>query len=146
MVREIEAADAAPLGALFHDYRVFYDLDSNIEECVGFISERIAQRDSTIFVACGTGGTPVAFAQMYPLFSEVTLKKIWLLNDLYVKESERRNGIAKRLMQRCEDFVRESGGTELTLATAKSNHAAQSLYEMLGYKRNSEFWVYNLYL
>ncbi len=143
-IREMEPLDVPSVGELFHAYRRFYEIDSQPRDCVEFISQRAVHRDSVIFVACRPGGTPMAFVQMYPLFSEVTLKRIWLLNDLYVNESERKNGVARRLMERCTAFVRESGGSEITLATAPTNLAAQSLYQKLGYVKNEQFWVYNL--
>jgi ribosomal protein S18 acetylase RimI-like enzyme len=140
----IEDVPAAAL--LFHHYRLFYNLVSNFDDCADFIRDRIANDDSTIFVAWMGPDNPVGFVQMYPLFSEVSLKKVWLVNDLYVEESARRKGVAELLMHQCAEFVREKGGSELTLATAPENVIAQALYRKLGYVKNDGFWVYSLYL
>jgi ribosomal protein S18 acetylase RimI-like enzyme len=130
---------------LFDQYRVFYKSSSDYEAAKQFLKERFEKRDSTIFVA-GNDERIVGFTQLYPSFSSVSMKRIWILNDLFVDEDYRRNGVAQLLMGAAESFARETGAVRIILATQVSNVVAQSLYELRGYAKDEEFYHYALRL
>lgn len=130
---------------LFDQYRVFYKSSSDYEAARKFLEERFQKGDSTIFVASNNGYV-VGFTQLYPSFSSVSMKRVWILNDLFVDESHRGNGVAKSLMSAAEDFARETGAIRIILATQISNVAAQSLYELRGYAKDEAFYYYALRL
>lgn len=73
------------------------------------------------------------------------MKRIWILNDLYVEESARKKGIGKSLMNKAKEFAFETGAKGLTLSTAIDNTTAQKLYEQSGYKRNEMFYHYSYF-
>jgi GNAT superfamily N-acetyltransferase len=72
------------------------------------------------------------------------MRPLWILNDLFVVPKARRFGVAKALMQRARDWAKENKADSLWLETAIDNVPAQSLYERLGWKRDNEFYRYNL--
>jgi GNAT superfamily N-acetyltransferase len=109
------------------------------------LQERLEKSDSTIFVA-NNDGQIVGFTQLYPSFSSVSMKRIWILNDLFVRETDRNKGVAKLLMNVAADFARETGAIRIILSTQTSNSSAQVLYESLGYTKNEEFDRYQLKL
>lgn len=88
----------------------------------------------------------VGFCQLYPSFSSVSLARTFTLNDLYVVESARKQGIATMLLKAAAEFAKELGAIRLTLSTAISNQAAQHLYEQAGWIRDQDFFVYHLKL
>lgn len=130
---------------LFDQYRVFYKSSSDLETARKFIQERFQKGDSVIFVG-NENGRIVGFTQLYPSFSSVSMKRIWILNDLFVEQAYRKKGIAKLLLSAAEDFARETEAIRIILATQISNIAAQSLYEPLGYCKDEEFYHYSLRL
>ncbi|HEY9296767.1 MAG TPA: GNAT family N-acetyltransferase [Phormidium sp.] len=130
---------------LFDQYRVFYKSSSDLEAARKFLQDRFHKGDSTIFVASNNGHT-VGFTQLYPSFSSVSMKRIWILNDLFVEQAYRKQGVAKLLLSAAEDFARQTGAIRISLATQISNVAAQSLYESLGYCKDEEFHHYSLKL
>jgi GNAT superfamily N-acetyltransferase len=134
---------------LFDQYRVFYQSASDLDAAKNFIQERFQKGDSVIFVASDVAGDQeqiIGFTQLYPSFSSVSMKRIWILNDLFVVETQRRKGIAKLLMQAAENFARETGAIRIALATQVSNEAAQLLYESRGYILDDWFYHYALRL
>lgn len=133
------------ISKLFDQYRVFYNSSSDHEAARKFLKERFGKRDSTIFVA-SIDGCIVGFTQLYPSFSSVSMKRVWILNDLFVDENFRGSGIATSLMSAAEKFARETGAIRVILATQISNVAAQSLYESRGYTKDKEFYHYALRL
>ncbi|RUR79177.1 GNAT family N-acetyltransferase [Chlorogloeopsis fritschii PCC 9212] len=133
------------LSRLFDRYRVFYNQTSDIKAAKKFLQERFKNKDSVVFVA-EENGEMVGFTQLYPSFSSVSMKLIWILNDLYVEEPYRRKGIATLLMNAAEKYAKESGAVRFILATQISNTNAQKLYESRGYTKDKEFYHYALQL
>lgn len=133
------------ISVLFDRYRVFYNQVSDLEATKQFLKERFDNNDSIVFVA-NDNGKIVGFTQLYPSFSSVSMKRVWILNDLYVEESYRRKGVAKLLMSTVEKYAKESGAVRVILATQISNTNAQKLYEARGYIKDKEFYHYALRL
>ncbi len=79
------------IAELVKKYREFYKVSAqDINEIKNFIQERLSNLDSKIFVARNEDtGKLIGFIQLYPLFSTVSLKRQWMLNDFYVLETER---------------------------------------------------------
>lgn len=132
---------------LFDAYRVFYRQESDPALARTFISARLEAGDSVIFLAMGTADESreaLGFTQLYPTFSSVSARRSWILNDLYVASARRCGGVGRALMERARRHAQESGAKGLVLATQLENKKAQRLYESLGYRRDSEFYHYQL--
>jgi ribosomal protein S18 acetylase RimI-like enzyme len=132
------------VAALFDGYRVFYGQPSNVDAARQFIGERLQQRDSVILLAM-KGLRADGFVQLYPSYSSVAMRRIWILNDLYVDADIRRTGVGRQLMDAAKSFALADNAKRLVLATAADNSIAQALYESLGYRRDS-FFHYSLEL
>ncbi len=134
------------IAILFDLYRQFYECEPDLELAEMYISERIQNRESTIFLADDNEAVK-GFVQMYPSFCSVDAIKIYILYDLYVAASARNSGIGALLMNRASEYAREQGASRMDLMTAFSNKPGQHLYEKLGYQRESEdFYTYSLAL
>jgi len=131
---------------LFQAYLAFYRRKRTDEDSRTFLTERLTRDESAIFVARDAAGAAVGFTQLYPLFSSLEMRRMWLLNDLYVVPGARRTGVAHALLQRAEAFARETGATRLTLDTAVSNRTAQRVYETAGWTPDHEFIVYTRFI
>ncbi|MEH7454409.1 GNAT family N-acetyltransferase [Gottfriedia acidiceleris] len=130
---------------LFDQYRIFYKQESNLNGAIDFITERINNKDSVIFLV-KEEEQYMGFTQLYPSFSSVSMKKLWILNDLYVTESARQKGVAQLLLNAAKKFAIESKAKALDLQTAIDNKSAQALYEKNGYQVDKEFLSYSLNL
>jgi ribosomal protein S18 acetylase RimI-like enzyme len=137
--------DIAEVAKLFDQYRVFYEQESNLKDAEDFITERIQNKDSVIFFVVDEGKY-LGFTQLYPSFSSVSMKRLWILNDLYVTKDAREKGVAQMLLDAAKHFAIKSNAKSLELQTAKDNKAAQTLYEKNGYQIEKEFISYSLNL
>lgn len=135
--------DASEVASLFDAYRVFYGQASDIALATAFITERLENQDSVIFLA-NAEDEPVGFTQLYPSFSSVSAQRTWILNDVYVAETARRAGVAKQLMTAAKQHAIQTNAKGISLATAVDNAAAKALYAALGYKENDAFDYYFL--
>jgi ribosomal protein S18 acetylase RimI-like enzyme len=138
-------ADVGILAPLFDAYRQFYKKPSNQEAARRFLFARLSKGESALFFAQHEGD-PVGFVHFYPVFSSTNLTRQWILNDLYVVPEARKQGVAHALMDCARQFAESTQADGLTLETATDNHAAQRLYERLGWKRDEEFYRYFLVL
>ncbi len=134
-------ADVGEIAPLFDLYRQFYGKTSNEEAARRFLFARLSKGESVIFYARHQG-SPVAFLQLYPVFSSVHLSRQWILNDLYVLQEARQHGYGRALVARAHRLAQDTQANSLVLETAVTNDAAQRLYESLGWKRDDECYRY----
>ncbi|GGG47111.1 N-acetyltransferase [Croceivirga lutea] len=125
---------------LFDAYRVFYEQDSNLESCRNFITNRLRQNESVIFLA-EINKEVVGFCQLYTTFSSVSLEPFYILNDLYVAKAHRNKGVAHSLLQAAKELCIAKNYKGLALETALNN-PAQKLYEKLEWKKDLEYLHY----
>jgi ribosomal protein S18 acetylase RimI-like enzyme len=136
--------DINSLAVLFDAYRQFYECEPDLTKAKEYLTARLINDESIIFVAKQASGELVGFVQLYPTFCSVDGIKILVLYDLFVAAQNRRKGVARCLMDTAKEFAKYEGVKRLDLSTGKHNLNAQSLYESLGYERDTEFYVYSL--
>src|SRR5689334_2179856 len=124
------------VAALFDAYRQFYGQPPDLEGARRFLAERLGRGESVIY-AVVENGRALGFTQLYPSFSSVSMKPIWILNDLFVAEDTRRQGAGTRLLCAARDHALRSGAARLALSTAVTNTTAQALYERHGWRRDT---------
>jgi GNAT superfamily N-acetyltransferase len=95
-----------------------------------------------VIFAVVEGGKALGFTQLNPSFSSVSMRPIWILNDLYVAEAARRRGVGARLLRAARDHAMKAGAVRLALSTAVTNTMAQALHERAGWRRDSAFLHY----
>jgi GNAT superfamily N-acetyltransferase len=144
-VRQATVDDVALIAPLFNEYRVYYKQASDVEAAKIFLQDRLLRNESIVFLALNAGEA-VGFTQLYPIFSSVSLKKAWLLNDLFVHESERGKGAGKELLKAAKELGQETESKFLMLQTQMDNRDAQRLYNNSGWKPLSDiFFQLDLY-
>jgi len=141
-----ERKDLDDLVPLFDGYRQFYGQRSDLAAARAFLRERIERDESVIYLAYTEPGEAAGFTQLYPSFSSVSLKPLWILNDLYVRSDVRRGGVGRALLERARQHAIETAAKGLVLSTGVTNKAAQTLYESCGWQREDEFFQYHLFL
>ena len=143
-VRQATIADLNLLVPLFDAYRQFYRQPSEPERARRFLLERFEHNQSVIFLAFQDAA--IGFTQLYPSFSSGAMARIFILNDLFVASEARGRGAGSALLQSAAQYARAVGALRLVLSTEVTNTTAQSVYEHLGWKRDTAFCVYQLAL
>ena len=144
-VRRATIHDLSSVAPLFDGYRIFYGQPSDLAGATGFLRERFERAESAIFVAEQLRSA-VGFAQLYPAFSSVRMRRLYLLNDLFVHERARGLRAGERLLAAAAEHARIEGCVRLVLTTAVANLKAQTLYERTGWVRNTQELTYELAL
>ncbi len=143
IIRRANIEDISQLSILFDAYRVFYEKESDIEQAKLFLSERITNNESVIFVAENEENKLTGFVQLYPLFSSTRMNRFWLLNDLFVQAEQRSKGISIALIDAAKELCRTSNSCGMMLETAKTNLIGNNLYPKTGFELDKEHNYYS---
>jgi ribosomal protein S18 acetylase RimI-like enzyme len=139
--RKAVVDDVRSLTDLFNGYRLFYGQESDLIGAEKFLKERLENQESVIFYAYEENGgvvEPVGFTQLYPSFSSVSMKRMWILNDLFVAEKARRKGVAHGLIDKARELAVKTEAKAVILETDHDNHNAQKLYEKIGFTKDTQ--------
>ena len=141
-VRQAILSDLNDLARLFNQYREFQGEKSDLAAAQEFLQARFDHGESVVFLA-QDGNSPTGFAQLYPSYSSVSLKRVFVLNDLFVHESGRRKGVASKLLAAIEAYAWSLGAVRVTLNVSRDNKPGQALYEEHGWRRDAQFFTYH---
>lgn len=136
-------ADLDALAPLFDGYRQFYGQASDLAGSRAFLLSKFKHHESVIFI-CKDSEKAIGFTQLYPTFSSVSMKRVYILNDLFVNNDGRGKGAGKALLNAAIEYAKKVGALRLQLVTGTSNTHAQALYESSGWKRDSQYYMYNI--
>ena len=146
-VRRAELADVGAVGPLFERYCVFYERHPSPDDAMAFIRDRMRLRDSVILVAelpeVRGGQRAVGVVQLYPKWSSTTMRRDWIVKDVFGEAGAGRAGVARALMEEAVAFCRRSGAANVKLKTQAENAPARALYEKLGWVMDEAFVTYN---
>jgi ribosomal protein S18 acetylase RimI-like enzyme len=143
VARRATRDDLGRVAGLFDAYRQFYDRPPDPGLAARFIQERFDRDESVLFVASAGAAPVAAFCQLYPSFCSVEAGRILVLYDLFVSPGSRGQGLGRALLLAAEDYARAGGFIRMELTTARTNAAAQALYESLGWQRDEVFVAYS---
>ncbi len=146
VIRQATIFDLDLIVPLFDAYRQFYRRPGDADLARRFLLDRFHHNESVIFIAVTKQGSAVGFTQLFPSFSSASAARIFILNDLFVSPETRRQNVGASLLQAAAGFGRAMGAVRLTLSTELTNQAAQALYEREGWKRQTDFYFYDLSL
>lgn len=141
-IRQAKTSDAAAIAPLFNQYREFYKQASDLKG-QRLLKARLENDESIILIA-EENGEFIGFTQLYPTFSSVAMKRIYILNDLFVTPHARTKGAGGQLLSAAKNFAAENGANRLSLQTEHHNRTARSLYEQNGYEEETAFVHYRL--
>lgn len=127
---------------LFDAYRQYYNQASDLPGARAFLRDRFNHGESMIFLAW-EGSTAVGFTQLFPSFSSVSMARTFVLNDLFVAPSHRRQGVGALLLNAAVTHGQALGAVRVSLTTSIANVTAQATYEAQGWQRDQAFYTYH---
>ena len=135
------------LTPLFIKYREFYGQLPFPDSSRKFLETRIKRKESVIYLALADDEDKLlGYCQLFPSYSSLSLKRVWILNDIYVAEDARRMLVADRLLQTAKQMAKETNAVRMRVATSVSNEVAQKTYESIGFREDTRFKNYTLEL
>ena len=145
MIRQVVEADLEDLLPLMRAYCDFYEVDPGDDALLALSRALIAdpEHEGLQLIARADDGRALGFATIFWSWSTLSAARIGVMNDLFVADHARGDGLADALIAECVERCRERGATSLGWQTAKDNHRAQAVYERVGGER-SEWLDYSI--
>ena len=135
------------LTPLFIKYREFYGELPLPDSSRKFLENRLTRKESVIYLALADDEDKLlGYCQLFPSYSSLSLKRVWILNDIYVAEDARRMLVADRLLQTAKQMAKDTNAVRMRVATSVSNEVAQKTYESIGFREDTRFKNYTLEL
>ena len=135
------------LTPLFVKYREFYGALPFPDSSRAFLEKRLRRKESVIYLALADDEDKLlGYCQLFPSYSSLSLKRVWILNDIFVAEDARRMLVADRLLQTAKQMAKDTNAVRMRVATSVSNEVAQKTYESIGFREDTRFKNYTLEL
>jgi GNAT superfamily N-acetyltransferase len=144
-IERVQPADLDDLLGLMRAYCDFYEVSPSDEDLLAVA--RALTRDPDLegiqLLARDPDRRPVGFATLYWTWSTTSAGRIGIMNDLFVSEAARGQGLAERLIKACRSECARRGARRLTWQTARDNLRAQAVYERVGATREQwiDYWL-----
>jgi GNAT superfamily N-acetyltransferase len=136
-IRPDEVPQALPL---FSGYQEFYEVSEHHDSAnLEFFSRFCEPSDDGLLLGAWDGDDLMGFATIYWTFSSANAAEIALMNDLYVAERARGQGVGRALIDACAEAGRARGCRSLEWETAPDNVRAQRVYDATGAERST--WI-----
>lgn len=134
------------LTPLFVKYREFYGELPYPDSSRAFLEKRLSRDESVIYLALAADDDKklLGFCQLYPSYSSLSLKRVWILNDIYVAEDARRQLVADHLMRTAKKMAKDTQAVRMRVSTSSNNDVAQKVYESIGFREDTQFKNYVL--
>lgn len=123
-------------------YQGFYEADDiRTDRNRDFFRRFIAPSDNGMLIGAWLQDDvePVGYACLYWHFSSTKAVETVLMNDLYVDEKARGEGVGRALIEAAAEIARERGSPILEWSTAPDNATAQRLYDSTGAEKST--WI-----
>lgn len=143
IIRPIQKNDYPALIAMFNEFATFQKMPEKMTNSVSQMEEESDNLDG--FVAETGTGELVGYATFFYAYFTWIGKSLYM-DDLYVKEAYRRNGLGQKLIESVINKAREENCRKVRWQVSRWNRNAIDFYKGLGavvddVEWNCDFWI-----
>lgn len=144
-VRPVQADELDQLLVLMRAYCDFYEVSPTDEDLSALMRAQLEDpaTEGMQLIGCDSAGALVGFATLYWSWSTTEACRIGVMNDLFVADEARGQGLAEELIEACRSQCARRGARRLTWQTAPGNARAQAVYDRVGATREQwiDYWL-----
>lgn len=128
-IRPLQASDRSGWDGLWAGYLHFYETTLEPEVTEAAWQRLVAPKGDLRGLVAEQGGRPVGFAHYLLHPSTWALQNYCYLEDLFVSDAARGQGVGRALIAAVEAAARKAGATRLYWVTHTDNKRARQLYD-----------------
>jgi GNAT superfamily N-acetyltransferase len=144
-IARVGAEDLDELLGLMRAYCDFYEVSPSDDDLLAVSRALIGDPvgEGLQLIARNPSARALGFATLYWTWSTTSAERIGIMNDLFVAEDARGQGVADQLIEACRVECTERGAGRLTWQTAPDNLRAQAVYDRVGATREQwiDYWL-----
>jgi GNAT superfamily N-acetyltransferase len=144
LVRKARASDAEQFLGLVLELARFERLEPPSTAGRKRLVDDVFRKKRVHLFVASEKGKLVGYALYFYSYSSFEAKPTLYLEDLYVLEENRKQGVGFALFRRCVDEAVSQGCGRMEWAVLTWNEKALKFYEKLGARRLSDWYVYRL--
>jgi GNAT superfamily N-acetyltransferase len=134
------AAELEELLPAIAAYQRFYEVEDVDEgRNRSFFARFLSPREDGAVLVAREDGEIRGYACLYWTFSSTRAVETVLMNDLFVFDAARDQGVGRALIEASAELARQRGAASLDWSTAPDNKRAQALYDSTGAARSE--WI-----
>ena len=118
--------------------------DNSPEEMTKEFKSLLSADDAAVFLY-RKNGKPAGFAQCqlrHDYVEGTETSPVGYLEGVYVKETDRRQGIARELVSACENWAKDQGCTEFASDCELANTESQAFHQAVGFEEANRIVAY----
>jgi GNAT superfamily N-acetyltransferase len=137
-IQQSTVADLSSVLPLLRGYSTFYRASADDEDLLRMAEAFCGDStDGTQLLARTDSGALVGYATVLWSWDTTTGTRLAVMEDLFVTEAVRGEGVGRALLEACASTARERGCAALAWETAPDNVVAQRLYDTTGAERST---------
>jgi len=144
-IERVGPADLDDLLGLMRAYCDFYEVSPSDDDLFSLAKAQIddPEAEGLQLIGRDSNGRAAGFATLYWTWSTTSAGRIGIMNDLFVAENARGQGLAEQLIEACRTECVRRGTGRLTWQTAPDNRRAQAVYDRVGATREQwiDYWL-----
>jgi len=122
------------------EYQRFYEVEEIDEERNReFFARFVSPSENGMLLGAWRDDDLIGYACLYWHFTSLVPAETVLMNDLFVAEAARGQGVGRALIEAGASVARDRGAHHLEWATAPDNATARRLYDSTGAERST--WI-----
>ncbi len=110
-------------------------IEDNKEDYFRYLKKDLFYKSRGVFIAVDSSKViALILAQWFKPLPISKFKKKGYISNLYILEEYRKKGIAKKLIKKAEEWLKDAGTQHISLEIHVDNKPALDLYKKLGYE------------
>lgn len=145
VITPVEEKDMEAIYALYREFAVYEKLEDYFSASLEDM-KRLMFKDRLLhMMKAELNGEMVGFAAYYYQLVSFPAKKVLYLEDIFVKEAVRGQGIGNLFLQKLEALAREKDCIKMMWKCLAWNQTSRDFYEHIGAKLDTEWVIYEKY-
>lgn len=142
-ISPVEEKDMADIYELYREFAVYEKLEDYFSASLEEMQRMMFEEKLLHILKAEVEGTLAGFAAYYYQLVSFPAKKVLYLEDIFVRESYRGNGIGNLFFEKLEKIARENDCLKMTWKCLEWNQNSRSFYEHIGAKLDEEWVIYD---